>query len=152
MLKVLRPYLSEMSLSEAHLSAKSYWHLDLEGRLLIDNDRDPVMARFDGAMARAAEGLRFEDPVAFVRSSVEALERAARERARPMAPELASDTNIRDARAAFVTLLWAAHSGDQEARAVQRAYLANWRQQAQRYVVAQPGIQFSAARSVACLS
>jgi len=139
LLKVLAPYLSEMSQLEAHLGGKSYWHLGLDGGLLVANDRDPVMARFDGAMESATEGLRFEDPVGFVRDSVKALEKKARQKAGTSA----SDTKVSEERRSFVMFLSAAQHEDPENRALQKDYMAKWRQQALKYVAVKPAVQFA---------
>ena len=141
-LKVLKPHLSEMSQLEARIG-KSYWHVDLDGALLVDNDRDTTMARFDQAIGRATEGLRFEDPARFVRYSVKALDKMAREQV----GESASDAAVRDARESFVTFLsaarYATRNWDPKVRALQRTYMANWRQLAQAYVVKTPAVEFA---------
>jgi hypothetical protein len=143
LLKILAPHLSELSGLEAHLGGRSYWHLGLDGGLLVANDRDPVMERFDVAIKRANEGLRFEDPVRFVRDSVRALDKMAREQV----GEFASDAKVRDARSAFVMFLSAARHAtrhwDPNVRALQRTYMANWRQRAQAHVVKTPAVEFA---------
>jgi hypothetical protein len=148
-LRVLKPHLSAMSELEVHSGGRSYWHLDLDGELLVDNGRDPVMERFDGAMKVATvvppevelEGLRFDDPAAFVRDSVAAFDKKARERA----GRSASDAEVRAARISFATLLWAAGHETPADTAAQRAYIAQWRKHAQGYAAAKPTVQFAGA-------